>query len=152
MLVYFKETKSGSERPLSTTSILNNNAMNCPTVPVKCRNNYLYFNYNNNKMNYLNGEASIPVGVKKEVAALNDSSLFLSSSEQMMTTTNAKLYVLSSSPQALLQQQDIIAVSSVASTSSIPHHSPIQQVSPGSTTKSIMTNSKQLKRLSGTEV
>lgn len=41
------------KRPLSKISqksLADTNA----TTPSKCRNNYLYFNYNNNKMNYLN--------------------------------------------------------------------------------------------------
>lgn len=50
------------QRPLSTCSqastVNTTHNTSAPKVPgtKPCRNNYLYFNYNNNKMNYLNAE------------------------------------------------------------------------------------------------
>ncbi len=65
---YYKETvyAGRQHRPLSCVSQVSSSAVgngSGPDVPVRppmavkpCRNNYLYFNYNNNKMNYLSGE------------------------------------------------------------------------------------------------
>ena len=82
----------------------------------------------------------------------DESSLYLNqlAAEHQMTTANAKMFHLSSSPhQQGINQQDLIAVSSVASTASIPQHHHIQN-SPSAT--SILATNKTANRLSGTEV
>ena len=91
----------------------------------KNRNNYLYFNYNNNKMNYFNGEPINDLIVADPEMIINENE------------TNGKLMMITSTPLI----SEAIALSMNSSTPN--------QTTPVSSAAKFPT---KLKRLSGTEV
>jgi len=103
-------------------------------INTKNRNNYLYFNYNNNKMHYLNTDTDL---------VINDSNTFLNNNlNNDITVSNQNLLVTQAA-----KNNDSVTASTLNSNS---NQLGTNSISLSTSTKYILAN--KFKRLSGTEV